>query len=112
MEQGGHLVLFQFCADDTQTARHFGAAAADIVLKRHVIEMNPSAVNGGNNALGPKNGAVAAAVQRSQGCIDFLIGKLAGSFCAPGGKYLVGVVVMFMVMFMMMFMFMAVLRCV
>ena len=67
--------------------------------------MNPSAVNGGNNALGPKNGAVAAAVQRSQGCIDFLIGKLAGSFCAPGGKYLVGVVVMFM----MMFMFMAVL---
>lgn len=61
VEQGGHLVLFQFCADDTQTARHFGAAAADVVLKRHVIEMNPSAVNGGNNALGPKNGAVAAA---------------------------------------------------
>ena len=59
VEQGGHLVLFQFCADDTQTARHFGAAAADIVLKRHVIEMNPSAVNGGNNALGPKNGASA-----------------------------------------------------
>ena len=54
--------------------------------------MQPPAVRRGNDALGTQDGAVLAAVQRRKNGADALLGKGLGRFRAPGGKHLVGMV--------------------
>ena len=60
----------------------------------HIVEVDPTAVGAGNDALGPEDHAETAGIQTLKSRFHFGGSKLLGSFHAPGGKNLVGMVVM------------------
>ena len=84
--------------DDAQAAGVVGGAIAHLVLLGHIVKVQPLAVGGGHDALGPQDGAVFAGVQGCQNAVDIRLGELLGGLRAPAGEHLVGVVVMMMVM--------------
>ena len=98
-EQLFQLVLLQLGADDTQPAGIVGATLTDLELLRHQVEMEPGLpVVTGHHALGPEDIAVILAhSQGGQGLLQLLTTIFPGCFPAPGGKDLVGVVVVMVV---------------
>ena len=71
-EQLFELVLLQLGADDAQAAGVVGAAVADVLLLRDIVEVQPLAA-AGNDALGPEDGTVVAGIQRRQDAADVLL---------------------------------------
>ena len=69
-------------------------SVAHLVLLGHIVKVQPLAVGGGHNALGPQDGAVFAGIQGRQNAVDIRLGELLGGLRAPAGEHLVGVVVM------------------
>ena len=67
-------------------------AGADLGLFRHVVELDPGSVFPVHDALGPEDAAVFAGVQGGEDLFDARPGERLGGFPAPGGEYLVGVV--------------------
>ncbi len=75
-------VLFQFRTNDAQTTGKAGGTAANILLSRHIVEVDPGAILAGHDSLGAENHAIvcflAQCMQRTR---DFLLCVFAGSFC-------------------------------
>ena len=65
----------------------------DFVFFRHIVKLNPRAVLAIDDALGAKNAAVFPGVQGGENLLDIRLGEGPGSFPAPGGKDLGGMVV-------------------
>ena len=78
-EQGLQAVLLQLGADDAQAAGVVGGAIAHLVLLGHIVKVQPLAVGGGHDALGPQDGAVVAGIQSRQNAVDIRLGELLGS---------------------------------
>ena len=87
-------MLIQLSANDTKFTDHRGGAHADIVFLRHIVEVDPTAVGAGNDALGPEDHTIAAGIQAMKSRFHFGSSELLGSFHAPGGKDLVGMMIM------------------
>ena len=71
---------------------------ANLMLLRHIVELNPRTVRAVHNALGTENGAVLAGIQRGEDAVDIRLRIHLGCFLTPGGEHLIGVVMMVMVM--------------
>ena len=88
-------VLFQFRTNDAQTTGKAGGTAANILLSRHIVEVDPGAILAGHDSLGAENHAIvcflAQCMQRTR---DFLLCVFAGSFCPPADEDLIGIMVM------------------
>ena len=96
------LMLVKLGADNAQLTGDSSAAHADIVLQRHIVEVNPAAVCTGHDAFSPQHQAAVLRIQSLQGILDVRQRKLPGSLHAPGGKHLVCVVVMVVIVVMVM----------
>ena len=89
------LVLGYLGADNTESSDNGSASASDIRLSGNVVEVYPASVGSGNDSLCAENEAVLMLVFKSgESLAESLLGELDGSFYAPAGKYLVGMVVM------------------
>ncbi len=94
-EQGSDALLVQLGADDAQTAGVVGRAAADLGCARNVVKVQPfAAVCTRNDALCAQNRAERNIAERGERGIELCLGVLVSRFLAPGGEYLVRVVVM------------------
>ena len=94
-EQGSDALLVQLGADDAQTAGVVGRAAADLRCARNVVKVQPfAAVCRRNDALCAQNRAERNIAERGERCGELVLGVFVGRFLAPGGEYLVRVVVM------------------
>ena len=94
-EQGSDALLVQLGADDAQTAGVVGRAAADLGCARNVVKVQPfAAVCRRNDALCAQNRAERNIAERGERGIELCLGVLVSRFLAPGGEYLVRVVVM------------------
>lgn len=51
------LVLLQLGTDHAQTAGEAGRTTADILLPWHIVEMDPSPIGAGHDALRPQDDA-------------------------------------------------------
>ena len=87
-------MLIQLSANDTKFTDHRGRAHADIVFLRDIVEVDPAAVSTGDDSLCPEDHAETAAIQAMKSRFHFDSSKLLGSFHAPGGKDLVGMMIM------------------
>ena len=84
-------MLVDLRADHAQAAGVVGRAVTDFVLAGHIIEMNPLAVGGGQDALGAQDGAEAMiVVQLLEGFADGSLLKLLGGLDADVLEDLVG----------------------
>ena len=87
-------MLIQLSANDTKFTDHRGGAHADIVFLGNIVKVDPTAVGAGNDALGPEDHTIAAGIQAMKSRFHFGSSELLGSFHAPGGKDLVGMMIM------------------
>ena len=94
-EQGSDALLVQFGADDAQTAGVVGRAAADLGCARNIVKVQPlAAVCRRNDALRAQNRAERNIAERGERCGELVLGVLVRGLAAPGGEYLVRIVVM------------------
>ena len=89
-----NIRLIQTGTDDAQLTGDRCAAGTDIPLTGYIVKVDPGAVGGSYDTLCPKNETVCLGIQLGQGFLDLLGCKFPCSFHAPGGKHLVGMVVM------------------
>ena len=84
-------------ADHAEAAGDGGAAAADIDLAGDIVEVDPLAVGGGDDALGAQNAAVTGLIgKRVQDAAQLVLGEAAGGLDAPAAEDLVGMVMVMM----------------
>ena len=72
----------------------------DIFLTGNIVKVDPLTVSAGNDALGAQHSAVNAAGELAQNVLDLFNGELTGGLYAPGGKDLVGVMMVMAVIVM------------
>lgn len=97
-EEGLNRAFVQLRTNHAESANHIGAAGADIRLARHVIEVNPTAINGRNNAFGAENRAVFfSVIKGAQAGMNFLFRKLFRGLNAPAHKNVIRMVVMMVI---------------
>ena len=97
-EENGKFFLIDACADDAKSADDVGGAGAHVPFAGNIIEVEPSAVLCGEDALCTQDDAVGGLINELfQNGIQLLGSVLAGGFYAPAGKHIVGVVVMMVV---------------
>ena len=72
-------VLFQFRTNDAQTTGKAGGTAANILLSRHIVEVDPGAILAGHDSLGEENHAIvcflAQCMQRTRDFLPRVIGQ-------------------------------------
>ena len=88
--------LIQLGANDAQSAGIIGLAVANFPLAGDIVELQPAVV-AADDALGTQDGAVGPGAQQDQDLLQRGTGEDFGGLHAPGGEYLVGVVVMVVV---------------
>ena len=94
------FVLFQLRTDHTQPSGNICPTVADLQIPGDKVEMEPNAVCGADNALGPQHGTVFPGVQCLQSAANLRLRKGFGCLHTPAGEHLIGMVSVVMVVFM------------
>ena len=92
-KQGGNALLIQLGTNDTQLAGDIGRAGANIGFLGNIVKMDPLTVSAHHNTLSPENHAIDTGIQMLQGQFDLCFVKFLCGFYTPGGKDLVGMMV-------------------
>jgi hypothetical protein len=89
--------------NDTQAACDSGTAFTDVHFSGNVVEMDPTAVYTGNNALCSQDNTVnLLLIQSAQNLSDLITAIFSGSFHTPAGEYLVSMMMAMLMVVMLM----------
>ena len=90
-KQNGDALLIQLRANYAQLAGDGSAAATKVDLLGNHIEVDPGAISGRDDTLGPQDHAVLAGIQHFQSFLYRITIELLMGLNAPGSKHLIGV---------------------
>ena len=97
MEKLRDAVFFQLGADNADLAGIAGRALSDFVFPRNIVEVEPCAIRGLNDAFGSQDRAAHAEIQFLERFFQLCSGIFPWCFHAPCGENLIRVVIVMMV---------------